>query len=385
MPNQNSIISATIRLEPPLDRAPAEILRAEGGLSVELDGGRRVRLDPANERSAGFAQVLDGLSKQRLPVYLEIDPGTDAITQILIPHVARVIGVSPADQGMLDVELDASHARHVLRLGDADAADVERRLREALNSGLPIILVEDDVHYIIDVRSFKPAPDGPLPPFPPIPLPKPTLPPRLPWPLSWIWWLLHWLWWWIRWPWWWWFRCLSMTKAEEVFNAMAATSCNPLTVPAPCIPFMYPDDGCWARAHEMCRLIISMGLSPRKVWIDHSVGHWLHVNTKNNPQCYVEWGWHVAPTLCVRGPMWFQTQRMVIDPSLFTTPVSEAAWKGVQGDPGATLTDTDASVFWHGGGTDPTYSASNGILAQYRLALQARSIQIGPPPYANCP
>jgi hypothetical protein len=76
---------------------------------------------------------------------------------------------------------------------------------------------------------------------------------------------------------------------------------------------------------------------------------------------------------------------MVIDPSLFTTPVSEGTWKGVQGDPGATLTHTDASVFWHGGGTDPTYSSSNAILAQYRLALQARSIQVGPPPYANCP
>ncbi len=60
-------------------------------------------------------------------------------------------------------------------------------------------------------------------------------------------------------------------------------------------------------------------------------------------------------------------------------------WKGVQGDPGATLTHTGADVFWHGGGTDPTYSQSNAILAQYRLALQNRANQFGPPPYANCP
>ena len=176
-----------------------------------------------------------------------------------------------------------------------------------------------------------------------------------------------------------------MTKAQQVFDAMAATSCDPLTVPVPCIPFLYPDDGCWARAHEMCRLMINLGLSPRKVWIDRSTGYWLHVNTKNNPLCYVEWGWHVAPTLCVRSPKFFQTQRMVIDPSLFTTPVSEATWKGVQGDPNATLTHTGADQFWHGGGTDPTYSASNAILAQYRLALQNRANQVGPPPYANCP
>jgi hypothetical protein len=109
------------------------------------------------------------------------------------------------------------------------------------------------------------------------------------------------------------------------------------------------------------------------------------VNTRSNPQCYVEWYWHVAPTLCVRGPTFFRTRRMVLDPSLFTSPVPEATWKGLQGDPNATLTHTGADQFWHGGGTDPTYSASNAILAQYRLALQNRAVQIGPPPYANCP
>ena len=44
------------------------------------------------------------------------------------------------------------------------------------------------------------------------------------------------------------------------------------------------------------------GYWPRKAWIDNSYGVLLHVSTKNNPQCYVEWGWHVAPTLWVRGP-----------------------------------------------------------------------------------
>jgi hypothetical protein len=160
---------------------------------------------------------------------------------------------------------------------------------------------------------------------------------------------------------------------------MSATSCDPLTVPPPCIPFLFPDDGCWGRAHEMCRLMIAMGLSPRKVWIDSSENHILHVDTKNNLKCFVEWYWHVAPTLCVQG------RTMVIDPSLFTTPVSVATWKSVQNDPAATLTFTDASFFTEGGGTDPTYSATNAVLAYYRLALQTRSIQFGPPPYANCP
>jgi len=374
MPNPNAIISTTIRLEPPLDRAPDELLRIEGGVSVQLED-RRVRLDPENPRSAGFAQVLDGLSKLGMPVYVEIDPATNVATRVLVPTVGRIVSVNAADDD-LDVELDTSHARHVLRRGEPDSTELERELRNAMTESRPVIVVEDDAHNIIDIRAFTPAPDLPLPPFPAIPHPRP----RLIWPLR----LLRWIWWVICWPWWWW-RCPSGARAQQVFDAMAATSCNPVTVPLPCIPFLYPDDGCWARAHEMCRLMIGMGLSPRKVWIDHSTGYWLHVNTKNNPQCYVEWGWHVAPTLCVRGPGFFTTQRMVIDPALFTTPVSKATWKGVQGDPGATLTDTGPDQFWHGGGTDPTYASSNAILAQYRLTLQTRAIQVGPPPYANCP
>src|SRR5712664_338514 len=116
-----------------------------------------------------------------------------------------------------------------------------------------------------------------------------------------------------------------------MFNLVSATTCNPLVVPPPCIPFLYPDDGCWARAHEMCRLMLLAGAWPRKVWIDGN----LHTLSKNNPNCYVDWVWHVAPTLCVRLGFW-HAEDMVIDPSLFTTPVSEPTWKGVQGDPNAT-------------------------------------------------
>jgi hypothetical protein len=380
MPNVNAIISRSIRLDPPLDRATAE-LRAERSVSVELDGGRRVRLDPVNPRSVGFAQILDGLRSQHLPVYVEIDPATEAITRLLIPLIVRVISIG-SRPGALDVALAPSHARHVLQLDNPDSSELERQLRGALETGQPVIITEDDSHHILDVRPLTPTSEEPLPPFPPSPPEQPPSPDR--WRLSWIQRLPQLIWRWIYWPWWW-FRCLSTKRAQEVFDAMAITSCDPLTVPAPCIPFKYPDDGCWARAHEMCRLMINMGLSPRKVWIDASFGYWLHVNTKNNPQCFVDWGWHVAPTLCVRGPSIFQTQRMVIDPSLFTTPVSEATWKGVQGDPNATLTHTGADQFSHGGGTDPTYSASNAILAQYRLALQNRANQVGPPPYANCP
>jgi hypothetical protein len=376
MLNPNSVISSLIRFEPSLDRPATEVLRAEGDLSIELEGERRVRLDPANPRSAGFAQVLEGLSKLRLPVCVEIDPETSAITHLLIPHVARVVGIRPIDEDLLGVELEPSHGRHVLSHSAQDFDELEEQLREALRAGAQVVLTETDDHEIIDVRGFIPGPEVSPPPFS-----KPEPPPRISWSQRVVRSLRR-VWCWGWWPCRWWCRCISAVEVQQVFEAMQATSCNPLTVPPPCVPFLYPDDGCWARAHEMCRLMINMGRSPKKVWIQGN----LHVSTKNNPTCNVRWGWHVAPTLCVRGPRFFQTQAMVIDPSLFAMPVSKETWKGVQGDPNATLTDTDASIYYLWGNiTDPNYEQTNQILAFYRLQLQNRAIQQGSPPYANCP
>jgi hypothetical protein len=377
MPKQNAVLSTSIRFDPPLEGPVEEALRAEGGQWVEFDEGRRVRLDPEDSRSPGFAQVLDGLRRQGLPVYVEFDPDTSAIALVRVPYVSPVVGIRIVDRGVFDVVLAISHARHVLREGSEDFAALRERLDDAVRSGAPVILVDDDEHEVIDVRIAPPGVGEPVP----------REPPRPGWPRRWfedIRDILRRIWRWHWWPWWWWFKCISAQRAQQVFNDMLATSCDPLTVPAPCIPFRYPDDGCWGRAHEMCRLMMLQGLKPRKVWIQGS----LHVATKNNPTCSVSWGWHVAPTLCVRGPKFFQRSDMVIDPSLFTTPVTKTQWKGVQGDPMATLTDTDASVFhlfYAPHHTDPTYALTNSVLNTYRLALQARSISQGPPPYANCP
>jgi len=377
MPNPNAIVSIVRGVEPSPDKTP----RPEDGFTIELEGERRARLAPDDDRSPGLARLLESIRQQAVLVYLEVDPESSLITRVLIPHVTRVHDVKPLDRGVLAVELERSHARHLLRADVEDFEELERLLREAVIHADPVIVTEDDAHEILDVRAYRPGPEGPPPPFP-----RPELPEPDPWPWRWIreiidlfrvCWPLPWPRWW-RWRW---CRCISHKTAQQVFDAMAARSCDPLTVPAPCIPFLYPDDGCWGRAHEMCRLMIDMGYKPRKVWIQGG----LYVATSNSPACGVWWGWHVAPTLCVRGPGFFQTSEMVIDPSLFDTPVTKAVWKGVQGDPGATLTDSAASIFYLWTNlTDPTYVQTNQVLANYRLQLQNRALQFGPPPYA-CP
>jgi hypothetical protein len=363
MPNPNAIVATVVRVEPSPESGRDRF--------VVLEGERRVRLDAGNRQSAGYAQVLDGLSKLATPVYLEVDPATSAVTRLLIPHVTRVLALRESNDG-LEIDLQFSHGRHLLRRGATDFEELAAAMRESARTGDLVTVTESDEHEIVDVRAYKPGPEGP-----PIPFPKIGPPVRIrserPWYRRWFSWLCWILWWWC---------CISQSRAQQAFNAMAATTCNPLTVPAPCIPFLYPDDGCWARAHEMCRLMINMGLRPQKVWIQGN----LHPNTRNNPSCHVGWGWHVAPTLCVRGPGWFQTTTMVIDPSLFNSPVDEPTWKGVQLDPAATLTPTDASIYYYWGYvTDPTYSQTNYYLNIYRLRLQTRALTVGPPPYAACP
>jgi Glutaminase len=175
---------------------------------------------------------------------------------------------------------------------------------------------------------------------------------------------------------------VTVARAGELFNLVNSKVCCPANPSVPCIPFVYPDDGCWGRAHEMCRLMIAAGAAPRKIWIQGS----LRLSSRNKPDCVVRWGWHVAPTLEVSngGP----AQTYVIDPALFEEPVSQATWVSVQGDPNPTLTPTGPEIFhlfYAPHRLDPSYSLTNGVLSDYRNELRLRSVSSsGPPPYLNC-
>lgn len=385
MPIENAIVARITRIDPPVTASGEEMFRRHpDGFKISFDDGRSARLGPG-DRAAGDLEILEELRRLEAPVFVQVDPGSREIERLLIPLVVTVAGISEIDQGVA-VELEISHARHVLRRDSPHFDELLETLRAARREGTTLIVTEDDDHEIIDARPDPRAPKGgraegepsgggprrgePLFFYRPIR-----------WIVSFVEWCLGWLRCLLRW-----LRCIPARRAHEMFDLAAGTTCDPLTVPPPCIPFLYPDDGCWGRAHEMCRLFIAEGESPQKVWIYGS----LNVDTKNNPNCEVFWGWHVAPTLCVRR-RFFKTEKMVIDPALFTGPVSKATWKGVQGDPSAQLVDSPASVFYRSSTgsttlTDPTYSQTNQVLATYRLQLKNRSLGPGgPPPYAACP
>jgi len=175
---------------------------------------------------------------------------------------------------------------------------------------------------------------------------------------------------------------VTLARAQQLFDLVNSKVCCPGNPTAPCIPFLYPDDGCWGRAHEMCRLMIAAGETPQKIWIQGS----LHLNSKNKPDCTVTWGWHVAPTL--QASSGGSAQTYVIDPSLFDEPVPQADWVSAQGEPHPTLTPTGPEIFhlfYPPQRFDPTYTLTNQVLAEYRNDLRLRSVSSsGPPPYPNC-
>jgi hypothetical protein len=382
MPNPNAIVDKIARVEPPLDKAPADVLRdSERGLTFEFADGRRARLDRSDERAPALAGILEELRRRGKPVYIEVDPQSGAITRIQVPRVTHIEAVYANPAGDLMIDIPLSQGSHVLRRQSPDFDAWAALLREALDRRLPVILTESEMHDVIDLRWY-PNPED-LPPFP-----KLGLPPE---------------WWWRRWPWFylidiyqfilklfaWWLSAVTQARANELFDLMASKSCNPLTVPPPCITFLYPDDGCYARAHEMCRLIALEGVTARKVFNYADYDQGLLVSTKNHPSCLVSWRYHVAPTLRVRQGF-PAVQEQVIDPALFSAPVPTATWQAKQTDPAALLVGTDSSVYYRSkdGGTvmyDPNYTDTDATLADRRLDLQVRATNYGPPPYANCP
>jgi hypothetical protein len=298
-----------------------------------------------------WASVLDSMHQNKAPVYVEVDPATSEITNLLVPLSVGVGDIRPLVNDK-EVELIISHAKHFLRRSNPDFEQMLETLEWARTNKTLVAVIETADHNIIDVRPLPGTPvtarlgelSEPLADASPIP------------------------------------GSVTLAQAQQMFDLVNPKICCPATAAVPCIPFNYPDDGCWGRAHEMCRLMIAAGITPNKIWIFGN----LRAASRNNPNCQVLWGWHVAPTLSVGA------QTYVIDPSLFDTPVTQATWAGVQGDADPTLIPSPASTFWRSQDpastiTDPAYTQTNSVLTTYRNMLRLRAVSaVGPPPYPNC-
>jgi hypothetical protein len=108
------------------------------------------------------------------------------------------------------------------------------------------------------------------------------------------------------------FSVSVITKAEitKLFNEIKNY---------PTIPFGFPLDGCYARAHTMVQLLEQKGIVATKAWIEGE----LYLETKSFGK--IRWIYHVAPMVMVMENG--KEVPYVIDPSMFDKPVPYSEWK----------------------------------------------------------
>jgi len=138
------------------------------------------------------------------------------------------------------------------------------------------------------------------------------------------------------------------------------------------IPFDYPLDCCYSRAHEMCRQFETEGVECRKAWNYASPGNSLRADTSKNavtPSGYVEWRYHVAPLLAVKQPDGSVLDH-IIDPSLHDGPVPVDVWKSRMNDAGSIFKTTDSKPYYQSADGshklyDTDYSEMNNMLKEH--------------------
>lgn len=172
---------------------------------------------------------------------------------------------------------------------------------------------------------------------------------------------------------------LPQGDAKDLFETLAAKSMTQRNRGKGTVPYLYPRDGCWGRAHAMFQDIQAAGLGCQKIWTYGS----LRVRTANSPKCRVGWGWHVAVALEVE-----DLGRVVFDPSLFDEMVTVKEWLGIQRGWQRDTHLTAGSVFyrWRSGKVsyDRNFMKMEKVLSTYRGKLAKQARKYGWPPFAHC-
>jgi len=109
------------------------------------------------------------------------------------------------------------------------------------------------------------------------------------------------------------------TDALDIFNYLADQDD---------IAFNFVEDGCYARAHIMCKKLRDLGITPQKAWSGLQPGNNDNIKVIFHDAHKIEWGYHVAPVLEVKKG--YNTELIVFDPSLFDAPVTIREWAKAQ-------------------------------------------------------
>jgi hypothetical protein len=175
-------------------------------------------------------------------------------------------------------------------------------------------------------------------------------------------------------------------QVQTLFDAVSHATC-PLPNASPeCVPFLFPDNGCWARAHAMCnQLRDEHRVTAGKAWLYGD----LCVATRNHRSGHVAWDNHVAPI--VRSGE-TADDLMVLDPSVFSGPTTLAAWQHAIVKEDSRPIITKASIYTQFAPRDCAREEDGELVSDLKyfqacLLARARGLP-SPPPYARavpCP
>lgn len=120
-----------------------EVSRAEGAehVTVTFASGRTGLLDVSQHKGRVWAEVLQSLRETGQPAYVEIEPDTGLITQLLLPRSFTVTAFR-RQKDRIEVELNPSQAIHVVMRSNPQYAEISRALEQARKSGARVLVTE---------------------------------------------------------------------------------------------------------------------------------------------------------------------------------------------------------------------------------------------------
>jgi hypothetical protein len=124
---------------------------------------------------------------------------------------------------------------------------------------------------------------------------------------------------------------MPLAEAKALFDTLKKATFTSAGKAFP-VPYFYPIDGCYARAHVMAELLTAAGYRSEKVFAEAKTGHVLEVptpyaaDTPAGKPTTVQWGYHVAPLITLA-----TGEKYVMDPSIFDEPKPLQEWLSTMG------------------------------------------------------
>ena len=177
----------------------------------------------------------------------------------------------------------------------------------------------------------------------------------------------------------------SGDDAQDLFDFLQDNSVTAANQSPSLIPYSFVLDGCRERAHKAADMMLQhKKMETEKVWLRAKTGYMLKkVETDRYPSCAVEWDYHVANAVFTGNGY------LVLDPSLFSRPVSLSTWRQKLDSGHTLLYKTSWQVFDIRAShcrldSDPQLVRTNRNLDMYTINLILQWYYFGFPPYSCC-